>query len=62
MAKHGRGLICLALTQQKVKKLKLPLMSSINKSELKLLLQSLLNLKKVSQQVYPLVIELKQLK
>ena len=32
MAKHGRGLICLALTQHKVKKLKLPLMSSINKS------------------------------
>ena len=26
MAKHGRGLICLALTQDKVKKLKLPLM------------------------------------
>tara|TARA_A100001015_G_C15027460_1_gene731289 strand:- start:1579 stop:2637 length:1059 start_codon:yes stop_codon:yes gene_type:complete len=32
MAKNGRGLICLALTQQKVKKLNLPLMSSINKS------------------------------
>ena len=32
MAKHGRGLICLALTQQKVKKLKLSLMSLINKS------------------------------
>ena len=32
MAKHGRGLICLALTSQKVKKLNLPLMSSINKS------------------------------
>ncbi len=32
MAKHGRGLICLALTQKKVKKLKLPLMSLINKS------------------------------
>ncbi len=32
MAKNGRGLICLALTQQKVKKLKLPLMSSVNKS------------------------------
>ena len=32
MAKHGRGLICLALTQEKVKKLKLPLMSLINKS------------------------------
>ena len=32
MAKHGRGLICLALTSQKVKKLNLSLMSSINKS------------------------------
>ena len=32
MAKHGRGLICLALAQEKVKKLKLPLMSLINKS------------------------------
>ncbi len=32
MAKHGRGLICLALTTQKVKKLNLPLMSHINKS------------------------------
>ena len=32
MAKHGRGLICLALTQKRVKKLSLPLMSSINKS------------------------------
>ena len=32
MAKHGRGLICLSLTQQKVKKLKIPLMSLVNKS------------------------------
>ena len=32
MAKHGRGLICLALTDERVKKLKLPLMSLINKS------------------------------
>jgi len=32
MAKHGRGLICLALTQKKVKKLNLPLMSLVNKS------------------------------
>ena len=32
MAKHGRGLICLALTQKKIKRLKLPLMSPINKS------------------------------
>ena len=32
MAKHGRGLICLALTQKKIKKLNLPLMSLVNKS------------------------------
>ncbi len=32
MAKHGRGLICLALTSKKVKKLNLRLMSLINKS------------------------------
>ena len=32
MAKYGRGLICLALTAQKVKKLNLPLMSLVNKS------------------------------
>ena len=32
MAKHGRGLICLALSPQKVKKLNLPLMSLVNKS------------------------------
>ena len=32
MAKNGRGLICLALTPHKVKKLALPLMSLINKS------------------------------
>ena len=32
MAKHGRGLICLALTSKKVKKLNLPLMSAVNKS------------------------------
>tara|TARA_Y100001970_G_C14231617_1_gene859003 strand:+ start:1095 stop:2153 length:1059 start_codon:yes stop_codon:yes gene_type:complete len=32
MAKHGRGLICLALTPQKVKRLNLPLMSLVNKS------------------------------
>ncbi len=32
MAKHGRGLICLALTQSQVNKLNLPLMSSTNQS------------------------------
>ena len=34
MAKHGRGLICLALTKKQVDKLKLPLMSSVNKSRM----------------------------
>ena len=34
MAKHGRGLICLALTKKQVDKLKLPLMSQINKSRM----------------------------
>ena len=32
MAKHGRGLICLALNAERVKELGLPLMSSMNKS------------------------------
>tara|TARA_Y100001958_G_scaffold157270_1_gene151918 strand:+ start:649 stop:1704 length:1056 start_codon:yes stop_codon:yes gene_type:complete len=34
MAKHGRGLICLALTKKQVDTLKLPLMSSVNKSRM----------------------------
>tara|TARA_B100000575_G_scaffold292986_1_gene302983 strand:- start:13877 stop:14968 length:1092 start_codon:yes stop_codon:yes gene_type:complete len=34
MAKHGRGLICLALTKRQIDKLKLPLMSQINRSRL----------------------------
>ncbi len=34
MAKHGRGLICLALTKKQVDNLKLPLMSAINKSRM----------------------------
>tara|TARA_B110000259_G_C14017447_1_gene401839 strand:+ start:1511 stop:2581 length:1071 start_codon:yes stop_codon:yes gene_type:complete len=34
MAKHGRGLICLALTKKKVDKLSLPLMSAINKARM----------------------------
>ena len=34
MAKHGRGLICLALTKKQVERLKLPLMSQINKSRM----------------------------
>ena len=34
MAKHGRGLICLALTKNQIDKLKLPLMSPTNKSRM----------------------------
>ena len=34
MAKHGRGLICLALSKKQIDKLKLPLMSQINKSRM----------------------------
>ena len=34
MAKHGRGLICLALTKKQVDNLKLPLMSSKNRSRM----------------------------
>ena len=34
MAKHGRGLICLALTKKQIENLKLPLMSPINKSRM----------------------------
>ena len=34
MATHGRGLICLALTRNKVEQLNLPLMSSLNKARM----------------------------
>ena len=34
MAKHGRGLICLAMTKNQIEKLKIPLMSSANKSRM----------------------------
>ena len=34
MAKHGRGLICLALSKNQIQKLKLPLMSPANKSRM----------------------------
>jgi len=34
MAKHGRGLICLALDKKQVEKLSLPLMSAINKARM----------------------------
>ena len=34
MAKHGRGLICLAMSKEQIDKLKLPLMSRTNKSRM----------------------------
>ena len=34
MATHGRGLICLALSRNKVEELNLPLMSSLNKARM----------------------------
>ena len=34
MAKHGRGLVCLALTRERVEQLKLPLMPQLNASRL----------------------------
>ena len=34
MAKHGRGLICLALSKKHIERLKLPLMSRTNKSRM----------------------------
>ena len=34
MAKHGRGLICLALSKKQIDILKLPLMSPINQSRM----------------------------
>jgi 3,4-dihydroxy 2-butanone 4-phosphate synthase/GTP cyclohydrolase II len=34
MAKHGRGLICLALSKKQIDALKLPLMSPVNKSRM----------------------------
>tara|TARA_B100000963_G_C22616597_1_gene667663 strand:+ start:216 stop:1274 length:1059 start_codon:yes stop_codon:yes gene_type:complete len=34
MAKHGRGLICLALSKNQIEKLKIPLMSRTNKSRM----------------------------
>ncbi len=46
MAKYGRGLICLALDSLQAKKLNLSLMSPVNQSRIKLLLQFLLKQKK----------------
>ena len=62
MAKHGRGLICLALTSNQIEKLKLPLMSRTNKSRMQTALLFLLKQGKVFQQEYQPMIEQKQSK
>ena len=60
MAKHGRGLVCLALSQSQANKLNLSLMSPINRSRHKQLLLFLLIHEKVLLQVFLLMIELLQ--
>ena len=62
MAKHGRGLICLALTKKQIDKLKLPLMSQINKSRMQTAFTVSIEAKKVLQQEFQHLIEQKQLK
>ena len=62
MAKHGRGLICLALTKKQIDNLKLPLMSPINKSRMQTAFTVSIEAKKELLQEYLLMIELKQLK
>ena len=61
MAKHGRGLICLALSKKQIDKLKLPLMSPINKSRMQTALQSQSRQNEEVQLEFQHKIELKQL-
>ena len=61
MAKHGRGLICLALTKKQVDNLKLPLMSSINKSRMQTAFTISIEAKKELPLVSQHMIELGQL-
>ena len=62
MAKHGRGLICLALTKSQIDKLKLPLMSRTNKSRMQTAFTVSIEASKAYQQVFLPTTELKQLK
>ena len=62
MAKHGRGLICLALDSLQAKRLNLSLMSPVNQSRNKTAFTISIEAKKGLQQVYRLKIELKQLR
>ena len=60
MAKHGRGLICLALTRKQIDNLKLPLMSQINKSRMQTAFTVSIEAKREYQLVYLLLTEPKQ--
>ena len=62
MAKHGRGLICLALTKRQIDKLKLPLMSQINRSRMQTAFTVSIEAKRAYQLAYLLSIEQKQSK
>ena len=54
------GLICLALTKKQIDKLKLPLMSQINKSRMQTAFTVSIEAKKVYQLEFQLLIEQKQ--
>ncbi len=56
MAKHGRGLICLPLTEEKIQQLQLPMMTSHNRSPYQTALRSLLKQPMVFKRVFQLPI------
>ena len=62
MAKHGRGLICLALSKKQIDNLKLPLMSPINKSRMQTAFTISIEAKKELLLGYQLKTELRRLK
>ena len=62
MAKYGRGLICLALSQSQVNKLNLSLMSPSNNSRTQTAFTVSIEAKRELQQEYQLMIELTQLR
>ena len=62
MAKYGRGIICLAITDKQAKKLNLSLMSPINNSRNQTAFTVSIEAKKVLQQVFQLKIGPKLLK
>ena len=62
MAKYGRGLICLALSQKQINKLNLSLMSPNNISRTQTAFTVSIEAKKVLQLEFQLMIEHTQLK